>query len=201
MFCFTRKDMVYWSKKKVWHIGTYTKSFSSLVQLVSEILISKVIQLKWEGPQLYIVQWLQIPRAMPMPRIPSILWGKRSKPFCKIFETPWQFSDESIFNLNVSFLGSLFVMCLLLAWLLGCCQWIAMHSVTNGHNFFNKITNGLFSYIYIVNPLMIVAHHTNCHTNCVMLSVCQVSHFLSDCRILSMWATTWHSAPTLPLST
>ena len=32
---------------KVWHIGTYTKSFSFLVQWVSEILISKVIQLKW----------------------------------------------------------------------------------------------------------------------------------------------------------
>ena len=33
--------------KKVWHIGTYRKSFSFLVQCVSEILISKVIQLKW----------------------------------------------------------------------------------------------------------------------------------------------------------
>ena len=28
------------------------------MQLVSEILISKVIQLKWGGPQLYNVQWL-----------------------------------------------------------------------------------------------------------------------------------------------
>ena len=42
-------------QKKVWHIGTYTKSFSFLVQLVTEILISKVIQLKWGGPQLYNV--------------------------------------------------------------------------------------------------------------------------------------------------
>ena len=52
---------MYWSKKnikkKVWHIGTYTKSFSFLVQLVSEILISKVIQLKWGGPQLYNLQY------------------------------------------------------------------------------------------------------------------------------------------------
>ena len=42
---------------KVWHIGTYTKSFIFLVQWVSEILISKVIQLKWGGNQLTIVQW------------------------------------------------------------------------------------------------------------------------------------------------
>ena len=40
--------------KKVWHIGTYRKSFSFLVQWVSEILISKVIQLK-RGVTLCIV--------------------------------------------------------------------------------------------------------------------------------------------------
>ena len=53
LYFLTRKDIVYWSKKiikkKVWHIGIYTKSFSFLVQLVSEILISKVTQLKWGG--------------------------------------------------------------------------------------------------------------------------------------------------------
>ena len=42
-------------QSKVWHIGTYTKSFSFLVQWVSEILISKVIQLKWGGNQLNTV--------------------------------------------------------------------------------------------------------------------------------------------------
>ena len=42
---------------KVWHIGTYTKSFSFLVQWVLEILISKVIQPKWGGNQLIVVHW------------------------------------------------------------------------------------------------------------------------------------------------
>ena len=36
-------------------MGTYTKSFSFLVQWVSEIFISKVIQLKWGGNQFNVV--------------------------------------------------------------------------------------------------------------------------------------------------
>ena len=57
-------------QKKAWHIGTYTKSFSFLVHLVSEILISKVIQLKWGSSHLYNVQWLMYQRKPPLhPRL------------------------------------------------------------------------------------------------------------------------------------